>query len=334
MRKGIDCKGKEWEENLNKLKPGQDLVGQVFGRLYVKLRVQNDKKGNSYWLTECDCGNDVVVKGVSLRSKHTSSCGCASGKIVSEKLTKQFNVGERVGYFTIIRQADGYLGKGAYWHVVCKCGTEKVVQAEALRNGSIVSCGCYHKEVTRENGLVDLSGKRFGYLTVLTLADNQLHDELYWTVRCDCGTVKDVSGHSMKSGNTISCGCKKRSVGEMIIDQLLTTNEITFKPEYIFTDLLSHRNGYLRYDFAILDVNKQPIRLIEFDGKQHYEPINYFGGSESFKILKENDELKNQYALSRNIPIVRLPYSKRNNITLEDLLGDQYLFKGEINYGY
>jgi len=325
MRKGIDCKGREWEENFNKLSPDKDLVGKVFGKLSVQFRVQNDKQGNSYWMTSCECGNDLVVKGVSLRNQHTKSCGCSSSEFVSEKLIKPFNIGEQIGYFTIIKQADGYLGKGAYWHVLCRCGTEKVVQAEALRNGAIVSCGCYHKDVTREKNLIDLYGRRFGYLTVLKLSDNQLHDELYWTVRCDCGTIKDISGHSMKSGNTISCGCKKRSFGETVIDQLLTTNEISFKSEYVFTDLLSPRNGYLRYDFAILDTNNRPTRLIEFDGQQHDEPVDYFGGSESFQILKENDKLKNQYALSHNIPLVRLPYTKRNNINLEDLLGDKYL---------
>lgn len=330
MRKGIDCKGREWEENLNKLNPDKDLVGQVFGRLSVKTRVQNDKQGNSYWLATCDCGNDIVVKGVSLRNNHTSSCGCAQREIVSKKLTKPFNIGEKIGYFTIVKQADGYLGKGAYWHVVCRCGTEKVVQSEALRNGTVVSCGCYHKEIIREKNLIDLSGKRFGYLTVLKLSDNQLHDELYWTVRCDCGTIKDVSGHSMKMGNTVSCGCKKRSVGEMMIDQILITNEIVFKPEYIFTDLTSKKNGYLRFDFAILDTEKSPIRLIEFDGLQHSKPINYFGGEDSFQTLKENDSLKNQYALSHNIPLVRIPYLKKNSITIEDLLGDQFLIKGEI----
>ena len=330
MRKGIDCRGREWEENLSKMEPNKDLVGQVFGRLSVQFRVQNDKRGNSYWMTSCECGNDIVVKGVSLRNGHTTSCGCAQRELISEKLIKPFDIGECIGYFTVLKRADGYLGKGAYWHVMCRCGTEKVVQAESLRNGSIISCGCYHKEVMREKNLIDLSGRRFGYLTVLKLADNQLHDELYWTVRCDCGAVKDVSGHSMKSGNTISCGCKKRSVGEMIIDQLLATNEITFKPEYIFTDLVSSRGGYVRFDFAILDTNGMPIRLIEFDGLQHYKPIDYFGGHDSFQNLKENDELKNQYALSHNIPLVRIPYTKRKTIILEDLLGDKYLIKGEI----
>lgn len=330
MRNGVDCKGREWTENQTKMKPDKDLVGKVFGRLSVKFRVQNDKQGNSYWLTTCDCGNDIVVKGTSLRSQHTSSCGCVSNEIVSQKLTKQFDVGEQIGYFTVIKRADGYLGKGAYWHVVCRCGTEKIVQAESLRNGTIVSCGCYHKEVTRDKNLIDLTGRRFGYLTVLKIADCQLHDEIYWTVRCDCGTVKDVSGHSMKAGQTMSCGCKKRSAGEMIIDEILSTNDIIFKPEYVFTDLVSAKGGYLRFDFAILNEDRSPVRLIEFDGQQHYSPVDYFGGKESFEVLIANDKLKNQYAISHNIPLIRIPYTKRKTIILEDLLGDKYLIKGEI----
>jgi hypothetical protein len=265
------------------------------------------------------------VKGVSLRNRHTTSCGCAQKQIASAKLTKQFEIGEQIGYFTILKQASGYLGKGAYWHVLCKCGTEKIVQAESLRNGTVVSCGCYHKEAMREKQLIDLSGKRFGYLTVLKLADVQLYDELYWTVRCDCGTVKDVSGHSMKKGQTMSCGCKRRSNGETIIDQILTVNDIIFEPEYTFSDLLSNKNRLLRFDFAILNEDGCPIRLIEFDGLQHFKPIDRFGGDKTFNLLKENDLLKNQYALSHNIPLVRIPYSKKSTITLEDLLGDKYL---------
>ena len=85
----------------------------------------------------------------------------------------------------------------------------------------------------------------------------------------------------------------------------------------------------LRYDFILLDYNN-PYRIIEFDGAQHEQPIDFFGGIENFKQLQRNDEIKNQYALSHNIPLVRIPYSKRNDITFEDLFGDKYLIKGEI----
>ena len=73
-----------------------------------------------------------------------------------------------------------------------------------------------------------------------------------------------------------------------------------------------------------------PYRLIEFDGQQHNEPIEYYGGEEALLKLQQHDTIKNQYALSHNIPLVRIPYTKRDTVTLDDLLGDQYLIKGEM----
>lgn len=329
MRKGIDCRGREWCEFIKPLSPDKDLTGKIFGKLKVQFRVQNDSQGNSFWLTSCQCGNEIVVKGVSLRNGHTTSCGCVQRDNASKKLTKEFLPNEQIGYWTILYKADGYLGKGAYWHVKCKCGTEKDVSAESLRNGSSLSCGCLHKELTRKANLIDLTGQKFGLLTVLGLSDEQPAGDVHWRVRCDCGNEKNVSGHSMKKGNTLSCGCLKQSIGEMNIEKILVNNCVLFDTEYVFLDLISECGTHLRFDFAIFDKNQELLRLIEYDGEQHYWPIDYFGGQEAFERLKKNDCLKNQYTLSHNIPLVRIPYSKRDIITLEDLLGDKYLIKGE-----
>lgn len=332
MRKGIDCKGREWEENLNKIKPDKDLVGQVFGRLSVKFRVQNDKQGLSQWLTQCECGNEVVTRGSSLRTKHTKSCGCAQKEIVSEKLTKTFDIGEQIGYFTIIKRADGYLGKGAYWHVICRCGTEKIVQAEALRNGATVSCGCYHREEIHERQLIDLTGQRFGLLEVIQESDKKTdYGDIYWQCRCDCGNVENISGHNLRRGCVLSCGCLNMSNGEYYISNILKERNINYTHNRAyFQDLRNDEGNLLRYDFILLDEDNSPYRIIEFDGVQHEQPIDYFGGIESFNKLQQNDKIKNQYALSHNIPLVRIPYTKRNNIIFDDLLGDKYLIKGEI----
>ena len=47
------------------------------------------------------------------------------------------------------------------------------------------------------------------------------------------------------------------------------------------------------------------------------------------ETILEKDEIKNQFCLSHNYPLVRIPYTKLNNITIDDLLGDQYLVKGD-----
>ncbi len=58
----------------NKLK---DLTGQKFGWLTALYRLHNyHKKGNSYWLCVCDCGNIAEVRCTSLTSGVTKSCGC------------------------------------------------------------------------------------------------------------------------------------------------------------------------------------------------------------------------------------------------------------------
>ena len=73
-----------------------------------------------------------------------------------------------------------------------------------------------------------------------------------------------------------------------------------------------------RYDFVILK-NNTPIRLIEFDGEQHYKNIANW---DSLELQQKRDQVKNEYALSHNIPLVRIPYWERDNITLDMIMGD------------
>lgn len=60
----------------------------------------------------------------------------------------------------------------------------------------------------------DLTGKRFGMLTVLRLA-YVLNKHTYWTCKCDCGAIKDIRGDTLKSNTgrpvTVSCGCYNRN---------------------------------------------------------------------------------------------------------------------------
>lgn len=326
MRKGIDCKGREWEEfDVNK-SSAKDISGQKFGRLTAKFRVQNNKYGDAQWLTICECGNEVVVTASGLKCGHSKSCGCYQKEAVSTKLSKAFKEGDKVGYWTVMYRADGYRGKGAYWHCRCKCGTEKDVKAAHLRAGASLSCGCLHKEIISENQLIDLVGQRFGLLEVIEKSEHKTsYGDVYWKCRCDCGNVQDISGHNLRRGTVLSCGCLNMSHGEYSISNALQVHNIDFiYNRGYFEDLRNDEGKLLRYDFILLN-NNIPYRIIEFDGIQHDEPIDFFGGEDSFMKLQRNDEIKNQYAKSHNIPLVRIPYTKRNDITLEDLLGDKYL---------
>ena len=112
-----------------------------------------------------------------------------------------------------------------------------------------------------------------------------------------------------------------KSVGEFLINQLLSENNINYSTQYAIP---SENGGYYRFDFAIWDNNKNLIRLIEFDGEQHYEGkcTPHYG---SYEEIHNRDLSKNDYCKQNNIPLVRIPYYERENLTLELLLGNQYL---------
>lgn len=55
--------------------------------------------------------------------------------------------------------------------------------------------------------IIDLSGRRFGRLTVVHREENGKGREPRWRVRCKCGKEKVVHGRNLRKGRTRSCGC-------------------------------------------------------------------------------------------------------------------------------
>ena len=69
-------------------------------------------------------------------------------------------------------------------------------------------------------------------------------------------------------------------------------------------------------------------RLIEFDGKQHFQECGgVWDKNDNLKQRQERDKIKNQYALDNNIDLIRIPYWERDNITIDYILGNKFLIK-------
>lgn len=60
---------------------------------------------------------------------------------------------------------------------------------------------------------VDLTGKKFGKLTVLGRDISVVKTHCQWFVRCDCGEELRVRGTSLTQGGTVSCGCHRKDRG-------------------------------------------------------------------------------------------------------------------------
>lgn len=125
-----------------------DLTGQRFGRLIVLERAENKNKDrHACWLCQCDCGNQVVVYGVSLRNKDTQSCGCLqkertkiSNRDKQPKIQKEL-IGKVFGYLTVIDYSSFKEGK-TWWKCQCSCGNVIEVRQDYLKSGHSQSCGC------------------------------------------------------------------------------------------------------------------------------------------------------------------------------------------------
>ena len=226
---------------------------------------------------------------------------------------------KKFGKLLVLERAGSDKQRRALWKCQCDCGNITIVRGTYLRSGHTISCGC-EKVLSRGQKITPMIGEKFGKLTVLSRVEDYIspqgQKQPKYCCKCDCGNIVNVVAQSLRNNATQSCGCITTSIGENNIQKILINNKIDFIKEYKFPDL-----GLLRYDFYLPKYN----RLIEFDGKQHQTPSSLWDNEESFKIRQQKDIIKNQYAETHNIDLVRIPYYERDNITLDLLLGDKYL---------
>ena len=294
----------------------EDLRGQKFGRLTVLYRVEKpDSYGENiygaFWKCRCDCGNEIIVYANSLKSGRIISCGCAHKEFMIElgKSSVIDLTGQKYGKLTVIKRIDNSISNRVSWLCKCDCGNETIVDSNALRSGNTKSCGCLNYIAK-----TDLTGQRFGILTVICQTPKPKGYKTkgsYWKCRCDCGNIIIRSAQYLQSGDALSCGCAKTSRGEEKIQQLLQNNKLKYIKEYRFNDCKSIKRYTLPFDFYI-----ENSYLIEYDGIQHFEPTFT---EESFKITQRNDKVKNEYCKSHNIPLIRIPYTHYDKITIDDL---------------
>lgn len=185
-----------------------DLTGQQFGRLTVICRTENTTKSRgARWLCECTCGARISVASTHLRDGHVKSCGCLNSEMASARNTKDLT-GKVFGRLTVLYRIENGTGCHARWRCRCTCGRETDVWSTSLIEGNTTSCGCYNEE-RKHDQRIDLTGQRFGKLTVIGFSGTSRHGTL-WHTRCDCGVYHDVTYGALTSGQTRSCGCYAR----------------------------------------------------------------------------------------------------------------------------
>lgn len=127
-------------------------------------------------------------------------------------------------------------------------------------------------------------------------------------VEClSCGAKVESRIDLLKQGKK-SCKCNQvRSKLEAKVKNILENNNISYEKEYSFSDLRHIQP--LRYDYVIFKEDK--LFLIECDGIQHFYPTF---GKVSYERTIITDNIKNEYAKNKNIPLLRIPYNTKESI--------------------
>jgi hypothetical protein len=115
----------------------------------------------------------------------------------------------------------------------------------------------------------------------------------------------------LPKNHLVGKGCPncKNSKGNNIVKKYLENNHINFIQEYSFNDCKYEKK--LRFDFYLPEKNT----CIEYDGKQHFEPIESWGGVEMLEKTIQRDEIKNNYCEKNNIHLIRIPYWRKDDIS-------------------
>lgn len=220
------------------------------------------------------------------------------------------------GYLKVLKRDPN---KKLYW--ICQCQhcqnkTIKSIRSDHLTSGQTISCGCIQKEITSKNFSKNIAGQTFNSVKAIKpVGKDSKHGDIIWECQClACGKIFNKRQGEISSLQ--SCGCIK-SKGEFKINKILNENNINFKTQYSFPDLLSDKNSPLLFDFAIFKDGKLS-HLVEYNGIQHYKPNSYF--SRTLQEQQKSDKMKNDYCLVHNIPLIIIPYWDFDKITLERLL--------------
>lgn len=189
---------------------------------------------------------------------------------------------------------------------------------------------------------VDLTGQKFGRLTVVRRLSNNKYNFAMWQCKCNCGNIKNVSTNSLKSGNTQSCGClQKEKVKEIgynnnknkipikIRNTLYRMRTRCYNPKSsqykyygargisICEQWMDKENGMLFfYKWAIQNGYKEGLTIDRIDVNGNYEPNNCRWATIQ---QQANNKRNTRYLIYNNEKHTIFEWAKITNIPLKTI---------------
>lgn len=276
-----------------------------------KVKVKHKECGNEYEVTP----NKFLV---GRRCPYCRWIETARKESISQETAEERIKNISNGEFVLISKIKGTSNKVI---VECtNCGKRKeIIYCNFISRYTYCECNENSSKNIRtnkkENELFDYCNKN-NYELIGNYKDSRSH-VLIKHLKCENEWF--VSPSNLKRG--FGCPYCKESKGEKEISKILDKYNVDYIPQYIFSDCF-YINP-LRFDFYLPKFNL----CIEYQGRQHYQPVSIFGGYEGYKNTLIRDGIKEKYCENNDIPLLKIKYTNYKNI--ENILLE-YIKKGEL----
>ena len=258
---------------------------------------------NNVTKIKCKCkidGYEWETRPHDLLNNH--GCPKCSGKV---KKNTEYFINELKEINNDIEILGEYVNN--YTKIKCKCkidGYEWEVKPHHLLSGhGCPKCKSSKMKKTHEEFINELREINNNIEVLGKYKDNKTK------IKCKC----KIDGHEWEAIpkhllNRVGCPKCNESKGEKRITKYLDSKNINYIPQYKFDKCRSKKE--LPFDVYIPSLNI----AIEYDGIQHFEIIDYFGGLDGFIEIKIRDTIKTIYCKENNIKLIRIPYTEYDNI--------------------
>lgn len=219
--------------------------------------------------------------------------------------------------FETLNKTKKYCDKDCRSITIRCCGCEKEFRStKDSRKFCSAKCMNSSKRKSHEEYMIEFFNIHKGNIVPLELykgSDNKLKTKC---LHCS----NEMNRRALTYISTYGYGCQNcnnKSRGENEIAEWLDNRKIEYQRQYSFSDLKYKQVLY--YDFAVIN-NGEIKALIEYDGEQHHEVVEFFGGEENLKKTIERDKLKDEYAKQNNIALLRIKKKQTISKRLREFL--------------
>lgn len=214
-----------------------DISNQKFEKLIALFPVYKINNNNqiqnsraAFWLTKCECGNEIIVSKSNLGK--TKSCGCLKTNFITDLTGKKFGKLTVLEQDLIYPQEHKIKSQRAYWKCKCECGNIITICGGHLtEKDGIRECN----KCRKNHKILDLKGQKINELTVIEKTNKiSSNRNVIWKCQCSCGKIIEVNSKVLRNKEIKSCGCKKYiDISGQKFGKLTAIEKVNAPPKYV-----------------------------------------------------------------------------------------------------